>query len=99
MNEVCCVCDQPIQGKIFTLGGRNYDEVHYLKVSGNRKKAFTPIFFMLGSLVFLIAAIYFVSVVFHKTTTELKIIVYIFAVLPAILWLISFYRLDRLEPE
>src|SRR6185503_19105599 len=99
MNESCCVCDKPIEGKAYLLGGRYYDEIHFRKISGNRKRTFAPIFFMLGSLLLLIAGIYFVSVAFHKTTTELKVIVYTFAVLPALLWLVSFYRLDQLEPE
>jgi RsiW-degrading membrane proteinase PrsW (M82 family) len=98
---VCCVCDRPIEGQVYTLGGRTYDALHYERVSRENRAAIGPL------LVTIAAGVLFAGVLaalFHFSDIEVSGIGLIgagvvLALVPAAIWLFAFYQQDRLEPE
>ena len=64
MNNVavCCVCDRPIEGQVYTLGGRTYDAAHYERVSRENRAAVWPLLVTIGAGVLFAAAL---ALLFH----------------------------------
>ena len=60
-NQYCCVCDLPIAGEIFVLGGRTYDAVHYQRIARENTGAGGPILILLLVLVIFAALVAFIS--------------------------------------
>lgn len=100
-NRYCCVCDLPIEGEIFVLGGRPYDAVHYQRIARENKGASRPVFILLLLLILFTILIASLSNKFltnlHGTT--LLIAGTVLSLIPAFIWLYAFYKQDRLEPE
>ena len=100
----CCVCNLPIQGEASRLGGRFYDKAHYSRVSLENRAAARPIFVLIVALASITGLVYFSTLLFPAGSTAItglpfRIAATLLAILPAGIWLIAFYRLDRLEPE
>jgi RsiW-degrading membrane proteinase PrsW (M82 family) len=100
-NAVCCVCDRPIEGQVFTLGGRTYDAEHYERVSRVNRAALGPLIVTVGAGVLFAGAF---AALFHFYDIKLSGIGLItagvlMALVPAAIWLYAFYQQDRLEPE
>jgi protease PrsW len=98
---VCCVCDRPIEGQVYTLGGRTYDALHYKRVSGENRAAIGPLLVTIGAGVIFAAVL---AALFHFADIQLEGIGLIaagviMALVPAGIWLLAFYQQDRLEPE
>jgi protease PrsW len=98
---VCCVCDRPIEGQVYTLGGRTYDAQHYERVSRENRAAVGPLLVTVGAGVIFAALL---AVLFHFADIQLTgiwLIVagVVMALVPAGIWLLAFYQQDRLEPE
>jgi RsiW-degrading membrane proteinase PrsW (M82 family) len=102
--EICCVCHRPVTGQVYRLGGRDYDEAHYFKVSKENPAAARPIFISVAILTLITALLYLIFDTLQQpdpllTGPLLRVAGSLLALLPALLWLFLFYRLDHLEPE
>jgi protease PrsW len=97
----CCVCDRPIEGQVYTLGGRTYDAEHYRNVARENRATWGPLLVEIGAVVIfaaLVAAIVGFGNLNLTGTTRLVAGV-VLALVPAAIWLVAFYQQDRLEPE
>ncbi len=100
-NSFCCVCDLPIEGEAFVLGGRTYDAVHYQRVARENTGASRPIILLLLILLAFAALVAFIS---NRLNSPLHgpillIAGTVLSLVPAFIWLAAFYKQDRLEPE
>lgn len=89
------------EGEVRVLGGRTYAAAEFDRVIHENKAAAAPIVVEIGAAV-LFAAI--MSLIFANTSERigglpLVLIGVVMAVVPAAIWLVAFYRQDRLEPE
>jgi RsiW-degrading membrane proteinase PrsW (M82 family) len=96
----CVVCNDPIAGRVYTLGGRTYCADHYGLVF-QHKGAWPSVWIMIAGLV---AFGLLMQQIGPALTPLLSGEALVFAglvlsVLPALVWLLVFQRLDRLEPE
>ncbi len=100
-RQFCCVCDLPIEGEVFLLGGRAYDSVHYQRVALENKGAARPIFALLFLLILfsIVVALLSNSWLTNLQGINLMIVGVLVALVPAVIWLFVFYKQDRLEPE
>jgi RsiW-degrading membrane proteinase PrsW (M82 family) len=95
------VCQRPIEGEVFTLGGRTYDAEHYRGLARENKAAALPLLVAVGGIV-IFAAILAVVGGLASGALEGPVLLLagvIVAVVPALIWLAAFYQQDRLEPE
>ncbi|HHX43106.1 MAG TPA: PrsW family intramembrane metalloprotease [Chloroflexi bacterium] len=97
----CCVCHRTVHDDAPRLGTRAYCDLHYRRVSENRKGLWwSTILALVGLVLFVLTVRVVVG------TTGLAIsrgvllpIGVVLALVPAALWLVVFYAQDRLEPE
>jgi protease PrsW len=98
---VCCVCDRPIEGEARAFGRRVFCVPHHERAAREGPAAAMPILIEIGAVVLFAAAVSILAsltrVSFGETGQVLVGLV--LAVVPAVIWLVAFYRLDRLEPE
>jgi len=102
MSEIlCCVCHQPVGPEAKRLGGRAYCERHYAKVAQDRPSVWRAgLGLILGQVVFVLIVELLVGLLKPTLTGWALVMVgLVLALIPALLWLIFFYRQDRLEPE
>src|SRR5689334_14909757 len=97
----CVVCDQPIEGQVYTLGGRTYDAEHYQRLARVNRAAVGPLLCTIGAVVIFAAVVALVDGATNLTLTGTPLVMagVILALVPALLWLVAFYQQDRLEPE
>ena len=99
-KPICCVCHEPVEEPYNILGGRYYCATHYANV--NKPHAG---FWRAGVIQILGMALFSVIVAviagnLGPLTRPAQIALGLFlAVVPSLLWLVYFYRQDRLEPE
>lgn len=97
----CVVCHRPVTGKIHYLGGRTYCDEHYARATMGSRGTWPAMTAMIVGLV----AIALVMVAIGDTISDelsdnwLVAIGLVLAVVPSVLWLLVFRRLDRLEAE
>src|SRR4051794_41773930 len=96
----CVVCDQPIEGQVYTLGGRTYDAEHYQRLARVNRAAIGPLLFTIGAVVIFAAVVAVLAGATNLTLTGTPLVVagVILALVPALLWLGGVYQQDRLEP-
>ena len=100
-QHICCVCHIPVDESAKTIGRRYYCDVHYQKVTQDRRGIW------LSTLIGIVALLIFVGVVSlvvnatqsTLTGTPLALVGIVLALVPAIIWLGIFYQQDRLEAE
>jgi protease PrsW len=99
----CCVCDRPIEGQVYTLGGRTYDAEHFRNVARENKAAAGPLLVEIGAVVIFAALVALVWALKPDDLTldgiGLVAAGVVLALVPAAVWLLAFYQQDRLEPE
>ena len=100
-GRICCVCHEPLGEEAKTLGGRLYCPQHYDNVTKERKGVWTSGAFEIGGvLVFgVLVALIVLLTKPALSGTPLILIGVVLSVIPAAIWMVFFYRQDRLEPE
>jgi RsiW-degrading membrane proteinase PrsW (M82 family) len=103
MNDrpVCVVCHRPIEGEVYTLGGRTYDAEHYRGLARENKAAAMPLLVAVGVIVVFAAVVALVGGLISGALTGPVLLGagVVIAVVPALVWLAAFYLQDRREPE
>jgi RsiW-degrading membrane proteinase PrsW (M82 family) len=100
-GRICCVCHKPLSFEAKTLGGRLYCPEHYATVTKDRKGLWTSGLVEIGGVLAFNALVAFLAWLIkpNLSGTPLIVIGTILALIPAVLWMVFFYRQDRLEPE
>jgi RsiW-degrading membrane proteinase PrsW (M82 family) len=95
------VCHRPIEGEVFTLGGRTYDAEHYRGLAGENRAAAMPLLVAVGGIVIFAAIIALLGRLLPGTLEGPVLLTagVIVAVVPALIWLVAFYLQDQREPE
>ncbi len=99
----CCVCDTPLDDAVQLVGGRYFCERHLKKAAYERKGVWlSTLFGIVGSvaLVVLVTLLEPALAPLIRSGGTGKIVEsVVLALLPALIWLLVFYRLDSVEPE
>jgi RsiW-degrading membrane proteinase PrsW (M82 family) len=97
----CVVCENPITGKIHTLGGRIYCDEHYARATMGSRGTWPAILAMVAGLVGLALIMLWVGGDISDEVSDHWIVAIglALAIVPAVLWLGVFRQLDRLEAE
>jgi len=100
-GRICCVCHKSLGFEAKTLGGRLYCSEHYANVTKDRKGLWTSGVVEIGGVLAFSALVAFLAWLIKPkfSGTPLIVIGTILALVPAALWMVFFYRQDRLEPE
>lgn len=100
-TEICCVCDTPIEGSVQRLGGRLFCELHYERVTKDRRGLWltTAAFVVAMLLLVLVMSVLGPMLTPLLDGGALVAVGVLLALLPALLWLGVFYLQDRVEPE
>lgn len=100
-EQICCMCDDRIEGRVKTIGSRYYCEKHYLKVINNGKGMWISAAIGIGAVVLYVLTAQLVSLLFPPAAEGAGLIVtgIVMVIVPAGAWLIAFYGMDTLEPE
>lgn len=100
-NEICCVCNAPIDGAAKTAGGRVFCERHYAKLLHNRWGVWGASLALIVGLAVFVFAIFLVAPALRDALhgTWLVLAGLALALIPAAIWLLVFYLQDRVEPE
>lgn len=98
MTERCRICDQPATT---TLGAYRFCEQHYERALRQRGSLWRADLLTLVALVVFVVVVYLVdsALDLQLTDPQLLVIGVVLALVPAALWLLFFWRRDRLEPE
>jgi RsiW-degrading membrane proteinase PrsW (M82 family) len=96
----CVVCNDPITGRVYTLGDRSYCDQHYA-LAFQHRGTWPTVWILFAGLVAFALLMQRVGPALTPLLTGGALVVagLIMAVLPALIWLFVFRRLDRLEPE
>ncbi len=97
--QVCCVCHT--KSGVQAIGGRWFCTEHQAKATYNRPGAWrSAIVAAVGVLVFVALVVALDALLKPQLAgTGLMVVGAVLALTPALLWLIAFYSLDRVEPE
>ncbi len=100
-QKICCVCHTTVGEEAKTIGGRWYCEEHYAKVTRERKGIWQS---GIAEIVAVLLFVVLIEIIISWTKpalsgTPLLLTGIIMALVPAVIWMIFFYRQDRLEPE
>jgi protease PrsW len=96
----CVICNAPISGRVYRIGDRSYCAEHYAYVM--RPRGTWPAVWLLFVVLIalgLLAQQAGRTVSPLLTGEPLVVVGLILAILPALIWLLVFRQLDRLEPE
>ncbi len=101
IEQICCVCHKLVGPDAPRLGGRYYCEIHYAKVTQDRRSVWA------SGVVQIVGVLVFVGIVAGLVSATdlvldgpaLVLAGIVLALIPALLWLGFFYQQDRLEPE
>ena len=98
---ICCVCEKPIEGKVFKIGNRPYGADCYAKVARNRRGLWWASLIGIGALVLFVATVALIARATkpHLEGTPLVLVSLLLALVPALIWLAFFYIQDAREPE
>jgi len=100
-EPICCVCHIPVSQSARRLGNRWYCDIHYQKVTQDRRGLWV------STVVGVVALLAFVGLVsllanvtqLSLTGTPLVLVGIVLSLVPAVIWLGVFVQQDRLEPE
>jgi len=100
-GRICCVCHRPLGDEARVLGGRLYCPEHYARVTTERKSVWT------SGVIEIVAVIAFGALMGlvawlakpRLTGAALVGVGVLLSLIPAAIWMVFFYRQDRLEPE
>jgi len=83
------------------LGGRAFCATHFAHVTHERRSATAPLFIEIGALVLFAGAASLLAALPAEAIqgSSHVLIGVLLALVPAAIWLVAFYRQDRLEPE
>lgn len=96
----CCICHQPQSPPYHILGGRIYCARHYALVNKPHRGFWQASLIQILGMAALSAMLAWLgSAIGPLSDLPLLLAGIVLSVLPAALWLIFFYRQDRLEPE
>jgi RsiW-degrading membrane proteinase PrsW (M82 family) len=100
-GAICCVCHKPVGDEAKELGGRLYCPQHYAKVTSPRASVWRSGGVEIGAVIGLAAL---AALFLGLTRPQLQGAALVWAgiglsIVPALIWLVFFYRQDRLEPE
>ena len=101
VDNVCCVCHQPVGDDAKQLGGRIYCARHFARVTQDRPGAWRAgLGMVVGQLVLVLLVEVLVSV-FKPVLLGWTLVAagVGLALISALIWLVFFYQQDRLEPE
>lgn len=96
----CCICGEELTPPYQTIGGRAYCAYHYARVNASRAgywRADLGLIIGMGIISALVAAL--TRDVSGLEPNTLLVAGLLMAIVPTALWLVFFYRQDRLEPE
>jgi RsiW-degrading membrane proteinase PrsW (M82 family) len=99
-TKYCCICGEPVQPPYNLIGQRVYCARHYALVNKSNAGFWRAgVVQIVGMAVF--AAVVALIASFLPELSRAALIAFglFMAIVPALLWLIYFYRQDRLEPE
>jgi protease PrsW len=96
----CCICDQPLAPPYNTIHGRAYCDRHLALVNKPHPGFWRAGLFQIALMgVFSGVMAWLASFLGPLGRTPLLLVGIFLAIVPSALWLIYFYRQDRLEPE
>ena len=96
----CCICGDPVAPPYHTIGQRVYCDRHYVLINKPNRGFWRAGLFQIVIMgVFSAVDALLASNLGAINRTVLVIVGLFLAVVPSALWLIFFYRQDRLEPE
>jgi protease PrsW len=100
-NEICCICDEPIEGTVMTLGSRHFCQRHYQRLTQDRKGVWNSSIILVAGLVIFALIVSALAPALAGSLRGGGLIAtgVVLALVPAVLWLGVFYLQDRLEPE
>ncbi len=100
-QKICCVCHKPVGEDAKTLGRRFYCDEHYAKVTRERKGVWQSGIAEIVAVLLFVALIEVIISIAKPTLTGTPLLLtgLVMALVPAVIWMVFFYRQDRLEPE
>ena len=100
-GRICCVCHRPLGDEARVLGGRLYCPVHYARVTAERKSVWTSGIIEIAGVIAFGALIALVAWLVKPRLTGAALVGagIVLSLIPAAIWMVFFYRQDRLEPE
>ncbi|MBN1582642.1 MAG: PrsW family intramembrane metalloprotease [Anaerolineae bacterium] len=100
-GRICCVCHKPLADEARVLGGRLYCPDHYANVAKEHKGLWASGVVEIGAVLVFVALVALV-VWLVKPQLNGPALIWagiVLALIPAAIWMVFFYRQDRLEPE
>jgi RsiW-degrading membrane proteinase PrsW (M82 family) len=100
VDDICVVCNSGVAGRVYQLGGRVYCARHYAQAAQSAG-TWPSVWILTLALVGLGALTQILGAALTPMLSRDSIIVtgLVLSLLPALIWLAVFRRLDRLEPE
>ncbi len=100
-GRICCVCHKPLGDEALVLGGRLYCPTHYANVTKPHKGIWTSGVVEIGAILVFVALVALIDWLVQPklTGTALILVGVLLSLIPAAIWMVFFYRQDRLEPE
>ena len=99
-QQRCCVCGDPVSPPYNIIGQRVYCDRHYAQINKPNSGFWRATVIQIVGMAVFAAVVAFLSTLIGEPGFTVRILLGIFlAVVPSLLWLIYFYRQDRLEPE
>jgi RsiW-degrading membrane proteinase PrsW (M82 family) len=99
-QQKCCICGEPTVPPYHTLGGRVYCEKHFSHVNKPHTGFWRATLIQIVIMALFSAVVAIVANLLPPLSTVPLILLGLFlALVPTAMWLIYFYRQDRLEPE
>jgi RsiW-degrading membrane proteinase PrsW (M82 family) len=97
---MCCICDDRVAEANNVIGGRFYCDRHFAAVNRPNPSYWRAgVIQIVGMGLFAAVVAWLASFLGEIDRTALVLIGLFLAIVPSALWLIYFYRQDRLEPE
>jgi RsiW-degrading membrane proteinase PrsW (M82 family) len=100
-RRICCVCHRPLGDEARLLGGRLYCPKHYARVTTERKSVWTSGVIEIAAVIAFGALVALVARLVKPSLTGAPLMAagIVLSLVPAVIWMVFFYRQDRLEPE
>jgi RsiW-degrading membrane proteinase PrsW (M82 family) len=96
----CCICGEPLEPPYRLLGGRAYCERHYAAVNKPHPGFWRAGLIQILGMAVLSVLVFLLGNLIGPLTGPAQIVAgLLLAIIPSALWLLFFYRQDRLEPE
>ena len=97
---VCCVCGEPVASPYSMVGGRVYCDRHYAMVNKPHPGVWRAGVVQIVGMALFSGAVAAVAGALGELDRTARIVIGLFlALVPSALWILYFYRQDRLEPE